>query len=124
RMWGIGSRLEKRLHRMGIYTVGALANYSLERLEKAFGVMGNQLYYHAHGVDLSELGAPIFQEQLSYGKSQILLRDYHDTDDVAAVILESMEEVSGDARTAQKAVGPVILWFEYSKEEGGGGFDR
>src|SRR5699024_3299057 len=43
RMWGIGSRLEKRLHRMGISTVGQLANYSLPRLEKTFGVIGSQL---------------------------------------------------------------------------------
>ena len=124
RMWGIGSRLEKRLHRMGIYTVGALANYSLERLEKAFGVMGNQLYYHAHGVDLSELGAPIFQEQLSYGKSQILLRDYHDPEDVAAVILEMSEEVARRARTDRKAGRTITLGIGYSKDEGGGGFHR
>src|SRR5690625_660161 len=48
RMWGIGSRLEKRLNRLGIYTVGELANYPLKHLEKKFGVMGNQLYYHAN----------------------------------------------------------------------------
>ena len=51
RMWGIGSRLEKTLNRMGIFTVGQLAHYDLSRLEKTFGVMGNQLYYHAWGIE-------------------------------------------------------------------------
>src|SRR5699024_8945818 len=82
RCGGIGKRLEKRLNRMGISNVGQLAHYPLPRLEKAFGVMGNQLYYHANGIDLSELGAPILQGQISYGKSQILLRDYHHVSDI------------------------------------------
>lgn len=123
-MWGIGGRLEKRLNRMGISTVGQLANYSLERLEKTFGVMGNQLFYHANGVDLSELGAPILQGQISYGKSQILLHDYHDPHDVACVILEMCEEVARRARANHKAGKTISLGIGYSKDEGGGGFHR
>lgn len=49
KMWGIGRRLERTLNNMGIFSVGQLANYDLEKLEKKFGVMGNQLYYHAWG---------------------------------------------------------------------------
>jgi DNA polymerase V len=76
KMRGIGGRMERNLNRMGISTVGALANYPLEALERRFGIMGNQLYHHAHGIDLSEIGvAPIVQGQISYGKSQILMRD-------------------------------------------------
>lgn len=36
KMWGIGRRMEQNLNRMGIFTVGALAKYSLETLEKKF----------------------------------------------------------------------------------------
>ncbi|HLR80042.1 MAG TPA: UV damage repair protein UvrX [Bacillota bacterium] len=124
RMWGIGSRLEKRLHRMGISTVGQLANYSLPRLEKTFGVIGSQLYYHANGIDLSELGAPILQGQVSYGKSQVLLRDYHHPQDVAYVILEMCEEVAQRARANRQAGRTIHLGIGYSQEEGGGGFYR
>ena len=81
-MWGIGKRLERRLNNLGIFTVGQLANYDLEKLEKHFGIIGNQLYYHAWGVDLSEIGAPIMEGQISYGKSQILLRDYKDREEI------------------------------------------
>ncbi|MUV39713.1 putative UV-damage repair protein UvrX [Lentibacillus sp. JNUCC-1] len=124
KMWGIGSRLEQRLNRLGITTVGQLANYSLSRLEKTFGVMGNQLYYHANGIDLSELGAPILEGQKSYGKSQILLRDYHRPEDVACVILEICEEVGKRARTHAHAGRTISLGIGYSKTEGGGGFHR
>src|SRR5699024_1397481 len=93
KMWGIGSKLENRLERMGITTVGDLANYSLRKLEKSFGVMGNQLYFHAHGVDLSELEESILHGQISYGKSQILLRDYSNPQEIKCVLLEMCEEV-------------------------------
>lgn len=123
-MWGIGKRLEKRLNRMGISNVGQLAHYPLPRLEKAFGVMGNQLYHHANGIDLSELGAPILQGQISYGKSQILLRDYHHVSDIKYVILEMCEEVGRRARDHHQAGKTIHLGIGYSKDEGGGGFHR
>ncbi|WP_349407671.1 DNA polymerase thumb domain-containing protein [Pseudalkalibacillus sp. SCS-8] len=123
-MWGIGPRLEKTLNRMGITSVGQLANYPLKLLEKKFGVMGNQLYYHAWGVDLSEIGAPIMQGQISYGKGQILLRDYTDRKEIQHVILEMCEEVGRRARTARKAGRTISLGVGYSKDEGGGGFHR
>jgi len=123
-MWGIGKRLEKRLNRMGISTVGQLAHYSLKRLEKTFGIMGNQLYYHANGIDLSTLGAPILQGQISYGKSQILLRDYHHLHDIKYVILEMCEEVGRRARENHHSGRTVHLGIGYSKDDGGGGFHR
>jgi len=52
-IWGIGSRMEKHLNNMGMYTLGDVANSSLDRLRKRFGVIGEQLYYHAWGIDLS-----------------------------------------------------------------------
>src|SRR5690625_2669192 len=109
---------------MVIITVVELAHFSLKRLEKTFGVMGNQLYYHAHGIDLSELGAPILQGQVSYGKSQILLRDYTDPREVAYVMLEMCEEVGWRARANDKAGRTISLGIGYSKNEGGGGFYR
>ena len=55
-MWGIGRQTEKSLNNMGIFSVGDLAHADLQSLEKKFGVMGNQLYHHAWGIDLSEGG--------------------------------------------------------------------
>ena len=123
-MWGIGRRVEKTLNGMGIFTVGQLARYDLETLEKKFGIMGNQLYYHAWGVDLSELGAPLIQGQISFGKSQILLRDYKEEAEIKTVILEMCEEVARRARTHRKAGRTISLGVGYSQDEFGGGFHR
>lgn len=123
-MWGIGNRMEKNLNSMGIFTVGQLAHFNLTTLEKKFGIMGNQLYYHAWGIDLSEIGAPILQGQISFGKSQILLRDYTDKEEIKHVVLEMCEEVARRARTHRKAGRTVHFGLGYSKDEFGGGFYR
>ncbi|MCR2820314.1 Y-family DNA polymerase [Lederbergia panacisoli] len=123
-MWGIGRRVEKTLNGMGIFNVGQLAHSDLHLLEKKFGVMGNQLYYHAWGVDLSELGAPIIEGQISFGKSQILLRDYKEKEEIVCVILEMCEEVARRARDRKKAGRTISLGIGYSDKEFGGGFLR
>ncbi|MCG7336235.1 UV damage repair protein UvrX [Sporosarcina sp. ACRSM] len=124
RMWGIGRRLEKTLNNMGLFSVGDLAHASLDRLEKKFGIMGNQLYHHAHGIDLSEMGAPLIEGQESFGKGQILYRDYRTRKEVLTVILEMCEDVAMRARRARKAGRTVHLSVDYSKQALGGGFGR
>lgn len=124
KMWGIGSRLEKTLNNMGIFNVGQLAKTPLKVLEDKFGVMGNQLYHHAWGIDLSELGAPIVDGQISYGKGQVLFRDYRTKKEVMAVILEMCEDVARRAREANMAGRTIHLSVGYSKEAFGGGFNR
>jgi DNA polymerase V len=123
-MWGIGSRIEKTLNNMGIFNVGHLANTPLATLEEKFGVMGNQLYHHAWGIDLSELGAPIVNGQISYGKSQVLFRDYCSKEEVMAVVLEMCEDVARRAREANMVGRTIHFAVGYSKDTFGGGFNR
>lgn len=124
KMWGIGRRLEKSLNNMGIFNVEQIAQYNKRLLEKKFGVIGTQLYYHAWGIDLSELGAPIMEGQISFGKSQILLRDYRKKDEILSVMLEMCEEVARRAREHRKAGRTISLGIGYSDKEWGGGFLR
>lgn len=124
RMWGIGSRTERTLNNMGIFSVGDLAHTPLEKLEKKFGVMGNQLYYHAHGIDLSNLGAPLLEGQISYGKGQVLYRDYIKREEILIIILEMCEDIAMRTREAERAGRTVHLSATYSKSVFGGGFNR
>lgn len=119
-IWGIGGRMKRNLNRMGIITLGQLANYNLEHLKKRFGVMGEQLYWHAWGIDLS----PVFgdfskQEQKGFGHGISLLRDYT-KEDIPYCILDLCEEVCRRARTANKSGRTIHLGISYSKETGGG----
>lgn len=116
RMWGIGSRMEKRLNRMGLFSIGDLARTPLDHLEKKFGIMGNQLYYHAHGIDLSDLGLPpLIEGQVSYGKGQVLYRDYVKRADILTVLLEMCEDVAMRARQAGRMGRTLHLAVSYSK---------
>ncbi|RNF41110.1 UV damage repair protein UvrX [Planococcus salinus] len=124
KMWGIGARLENTLNGMGIFSVGDLAAAELALLEETFGILGNQLYHHAWGIDLSELGAPLVEGQVSYGKGQILYHDYTTSEEILAVILEMTEDVAKRARAAGKAGRTVSLSVGYSKQAFSGGFHR
>ncbi|WP_407271934.1 DNA polymerase thumb domain-containing protein [Radiobacillus sp. PE A8.2] len=119
-IWGIGKRMMRNLNRIGIVTLGQLANYSLDRLKKRFGVMGEQLYWHAWGVDLSPvIGDFQKQDQKGFGHGITLLRDYNG-EEVFACILDLAEEVCRRARTAGKAGRTIHLGIGYSQETGGG----
>lgn len=54
-VWGIGRGNEKRLHKLGIKSMYDLANYDIYKLVKEFGIMGEELYLHAHGIDVSKI---------------------------------------------------------------------
>lgn len=121
-VWGIGRRTEKRLNGLGIYSVGDLAHANLAQLEQEFGVLGNQLYYHAWGIDYSTIGAPIMDGQISFGKGQMLMRDYRAREEILVVVLEMCEDVARRAREAFKVGRTVTLGIGYSDSAFGGGF--
>lgn len=122
KMWGIGSQIEKTLIEMGIFSVGDLACTDLVTLESRLGILGYQLYQHANGIDLSDLGAPLIGGQVSYGKDQILYRDYITVEDILTVILEMCEDVAMRTRQASHAGRTIHLGVGYSKTAFGGGF--
>ncbi|GAA0293446.1 DNA polymerase V [Gracilibacillus halotolerans] len=120
KIWGIGKRLTHHLNRMGILYLGQLANYPLERLKKRFGVIGEQLYWHAWGVDLS----PVYQdfesidEQKGFSHGITLLRDYT-AEEALISILDLCEEVCKRSRTHHKAGRTIQLSIGYANNTGG-----
>ncbi|GGN65730.1 MULTISPECIES: DNA polymerase IV [Oceanobacillus] len=120
KIWGIGSRMKRNLNRMGIVTLGQLARYDLNQLKKRFGIMGEQLYSHAWGIDLSPVyGNFTKTEQKGFGHGISLLRDYTEKE-VATCILDLCEEVCRRARTANQAGKTISLSISYSSEKKGG----
>lgn len=120
--WGIGRRLAKRFHKIGVKTVGDLAHLPLDYLERKFGIMGNQLYYHAWGVDLSKLEGHYNDKPRSLGRGITLLRDYKDIGEIRTVIFELAEEVARRARDDNLVGKTVSLGLGYSHDEVEGGF--
>lgn len=122
KIWGIGRRMKVNLNRMGIYTLGHLANYPVDNLKKRFGIMGEQLYWHAWGVDLSPVIGQRYdlEEQKGFGHGITLMRDYKKLEEIKVVILELCEEVARRAREAHRMGRTVSLGIGYSQVTGGG----
>ncbi|SEI13405.1 DNA polymerase V [Halobacillus karajensis] len=119
-IWGIGSRMTRSLNRMGILTLGHLAKHPLKYLKKNFGIMGEQLYWHAWGIDLSPVyGNFVKTEQKSYGHGITLLRDYS-KEEIYACLLDLCEEACRRARMDDKEGRTIHLGIGYSREVGGG----
>lgn len=114
-MWGIGRRTEAALNKRGIFSVGDLAKADLAMLERDFGVLGNQLYYHARGIDLSTFDEPsTTKNPVSFSKGQMLMRDYYKVNEILIVLLEMTEDVARRARAAGYVARTISLGVSYS----------
>ena len=113
--WGIGRRTEKRLHRLGIHSVRSLALSDPELLAQEFGVIGLQLWFHAHGVDESNLSEPYKPKSKVVGNSQVLPKDYHLQRDIEIVLKEMAEQVAIRLRRLEKKTTLVAIHLSYSK---------
>ncbi|WP_270998038.1 Y-family DNA polymerase [Listeria seeligeri] len=112
---GIGHRTAAHLKRMGIFSMYQLSQTPLPVLKSAMGVIGEQLYYHAHGLDYSRLNEKYVPVNKSYGKSQILEKDYHVPAEVEIVIREMVEEVAMRLRQNHVDTSVIHLSVGYSK---------
>ena len=55
KIWGIGKRYERRLHKLGLFTMGDIAKCPKAKLKEEFGIMGEELWEHANGIDNTDL---------------------------------------------------------------------
>lgn len=115
--WGINTRTEKRLNKLGIKSVYDLAHCNPALLKKEFGVVGVQLFFHANGVDESTVYEPYHAKSKSIGNSQVLPRDYADQTQIELVIKEMTEQVSIRLRKAKKQTTVVSLYIGFSYSE-------
>lgn len=121
KIWGIGSRIEKRLARMNIFTLRDLAHCSLEKLEKEFGIIGRELYEHAYGIDYSTVQAVknYKPQSRSFGHGQVLFEDYHYRD-LYTILLEYVDELAIELVKRDLCCQMIGLGVGYSKAVGGG----
>ncbi|WP_026701714.1 DNA polymerase IV [Salibacterium aidingense] len=100
KLFGVGSRMEKHFRKMGIRTIGQLANYPLDLLKKRWGVNGEVLWQHANGIDPSPVTNTSHNRQQGIGHHMTLPRDYQ-PEDVAVPLREMAEEVARRTRANQ-----------------------
>lgn len=120
-MWGIGRRMEHHLNLLGLETIGDIAHYDKALLKRKFGVIGEELWYHTHGIDMSILQDKnqLRAQNKSYGHSQILFRNYH-APEIYTIILEMADEVTRRLRIGRKKCRVIHFGAGYSKDQLGG----
>lgn len=122
--WGIGGKTEAKLNRMGIQSIYDLAQYSLPKLKTKFGVLGEQLFFHAHGIDRTILSDTYTPKSTSFSRNQILNRDYKDIHDIEVVIREMTDENVTRLRKNHLITGLIKLTIGYSREIEQSGFNQ
>ena len=122
--WGIGQKTEANLNRIGIRNMYDLAQYDIGKLKEKFGVIGQQLYFHAHGIDRTVLSDTYTPESTSFSRNQILNRDYSVKHDIETVIRDMTDENVARLRKHRLMTGVVKLTIGYSRDTVLGGFSH
>lgn len=106
-LFGVGSRMEKHLIRMGLHTIGHLADHPIEWLKKRWGINGEVLHRFANGIDTSPVTNKTHSKQKAIGHHMTLPRDYTTAEEIKVVLYELAIEVARRTRK-QNYLGNVV----------------
>lgn len=120
-IWGIGAGIAKRLSKRNMHSMRDIACADVEELEREFGVIGRELYEHAHGRDDSTVTeVQSYRPQAkTFGASQILFRDYH-FKEILVILSEMIDDVVCKLVANDLSTQLIELGIGYSKAIGGG----
>jgi DNA polymerase-4 len=96
RLWGVGAKAEKRLHALGVRTVGQLAALPEDVLAGHFGESGRHLWELAHGCD--DRAVVPDREAKSISSETTFAHDLDDADTLRGILLDLVEQVAGRLR--------------------------
>ena len=118
KVWSIGPRMEARLNKIGLFTVKDIALSNLDYLRDKFGVIGEQLWRHANGIDEADIHEKYEPKEHSLSLSQVLFRDYNKVEAVT-IIREMVDTLASRMRNDNKMTKVVAIYVGYSKNMGG-----
>ena len=118
KVWSIGPRMELRLNKIGLFTVKDIALSNLDYLRDKFGVIGEQLWRHANGIDEADIHEKYEPKEHSLSLSQVLFRDYNKVEAVT-IIREMVDTLASRMRNDNKMAKVVAIYVGYSKNMGG-----
>ncbi len=123
-LFGVGHRMERNFHRMGVRTIGHLANLPRQMLQRRWGINGEVLWLNAHGIDYSTVDPDAARGQKGVGHTATLPRDYRRQQEIELVLLEMTEEVCARTRRQGKIGATVHLYCKGADFERPTGFSR
>lgn len=121
--WGISHGIERRLAKLGIHNLEALAKVDPNVLKKEFGIIGSQLRDMAWGIDRTDIREKYVPKERNVSQGQVLMRDYSCAS-AKTVLREIVDELCVRLRRQQLLAGCVHVFCGYSASCGHGGFSR
>ena len=118
KVWSIGKRTEAKLNAMNIFTVKDIAQSNVVYLRSKFGIMGEQLWRHANGIDVADMHEKYEPVEKSLSHSQVLFRDYNNKEAIT-IIREMVDTLATRMRNTNKMTNVVSIYIGYSKNQGG-----
>lgn len=97
-VWSIGHRTANHLRKIGINNIWDLAHANPYALRAEFGLVGEQLFALAWGIDRAHPGQVEPPKSPSISNSQVLPRDYVHRDEIRLVVKEIGEQVAARLR--------------------------
>ena len=91
RIWGVGAKAEKRLHALGVTTVGQLAALPVRVATGHFGEAGRHLWELANGVDDRRVVPD--REAKSISTETTFARDLDDREELLGILLALVDEL-------------------------------
>ena len=116
KIWGIGPGYERRLNKLGLYSLKDVALYPRLKMKEHFGIMGEQLWDHANGIDNTDLSETYVPLNKSLTSGQVLFRDY-DINEAPVLIREMTDELCMRMRKNNLKAKKVALAVLTSKPE-------
>ena len=118
KVWSIGARTEAKLNAMNLFTVKDIATSNVDYLKSKFGIMGEQLWRHANGIDDADIHEKYEPKERSLSLGQVLFRDYK-KDEAITIIREMVDTLTSRMRNEEKMCNMVSIYVGYSKNLGG-----
>ena len=109
--------MARRLNNLGIHSIKKLANCNPDILQKDLGVIGVQLWFHANGVDESNVREPYTPQSKGLGNSQILPRNYTKQDEIELLLSEMAEQVAIRLRRSHQQTRCVSVYIGFCQRK-------
>lgn len=113
KIWGVGRRIEPRLNRMGIFTIGDLAKSGIIAVHKEFGINGVILRKLARGEDTSMISTAKSRQEKSFNHHHTLTDPVYNPAEVETEIKRMVEYISRKMRYKDLVTRYFILTIRY-----------
>ncbi|MDR0199336.1 MAG: DNA polymerase [Streptococcaceae bacterium] len=115
--WGIGSRTARHLQKIGIFTIKELAHANPDILRKKLKSYGVQLWFHANGIDESDVHHVYRTKTHGMGSSKALPIAYSNLGAIQLIYREKATELAKQLFNTGKMATTVSISIIYDKKE-------